>query len=130
VIGEGKNPRWELLPYEVSNKGRVRHEVTKRILKPRTRADGYLDIVLTNDLGRRHCRYIHRLVAQAFKVNPKELPVVNHIDRNRANNHSTNLEWADHRTNSRHCPWCTRLKKEVARLKSELDKATRACYTI
>lgn len=38
---------------------------------------------------------MHRLVAQAFIPNPDDFPTVNHIDRNRANNMSTNLRWAN-----------------------------------
>lgn len=37
--------------------------------------------------------FLHRLVAEAFIPNPKELPVVNHIDCDKKNCHISNLEW-------------------------------------
>ena len=44
----------------------------------------------------------HRLVAQAFLTNPRPdiFDIVDHIDRNRANNHYTNLRYVDHQLNA------------------------------
>ncbi len=44
----------------------------------------------------------HRLVAKTFIPNPNNLPVVNHIDGNKNNNHVTNLEWCSHSQNRQH----------------------------
>lgn len=46
-------------------------------------------------------KYVHRLVAEAFLPNPDNLPEVDHIDNNRANNMLSNLQWITHQDNMR-----------------------------
>ena len=46
--------------------------------------------------------YIHRLVAQAFIPNPNNLLEINHIDGNKKNNCSINLEWVTRSRNNKH----------------------------
>lgn len=53
---------------------------------------GYLSIELFKNKKSKRL-LIHRLVAQAFIDNPDNLPVVNHKDENKQNNHANNLEW-------------------------------------
>ncbi len=54
------------------------------------------------------CRYYsktyswHRLIAETFHPNPNNLPTINHIDENKFNNHSDNLEWMSRSDNSSH----------------------------
>ena len=43
---------------------------------------------------------IHRLIAQAFIPNPDNLPVVDHIDGNKANNNVENLRWVTYQENT------------------------------
>lgn len=38
--------------------------------------------------------YVHRLMAEAFLLNPQNKPTVDHIDRNPSNNFLSNLRWA------------------------------------
>jgi len=45
---------------------------------------------------------VHRIVALAFIPNPKNLPEVNHKDRNKLNPHRNNLEWTTPRANIQH----------------------------
>jgi hypothetical protein len=83
--------------WEVNELGHVRNIKTKKLLKLRTRRDGYLDIKLS------YKRYlVHRLVATAFIPNPTNLPQVNHIDGNRSNTALSNLEWCDQFLNMKH----------------------------
>lgn len=45
---------------------------------------------------------IHRLLAEAFILNPDNKPCVNHIDGNKLNYALSNLEWATVRENNQH----------------------------
>lgn len=85
--------------YEVSNLGNIRSLFRyKKILKPSPSWAGYLTVELFKDKKRKRVT-VHRLVAQAFIQNPDNLPVVNHKDETRTNNHADNLEWCDTRYN-------------------------------
>ncbi|OPZ22220.1 MAG: NUMOD4 motif protein [bacterium ADurb.BinA186] len=62
---------------------------------------GYFYIGLSKD-GKSKMHRVHRLVASAFIPNPNNYPTVNHIDGNKFNNCSENLEWASHKQNVLH----------------------------
>lgn len=54
--------------------------------------DGYIVVVLRKD--KKSTSYnLHRLVAKAFLPNPKNLPMVRHLDENKTNNAVSNLAW-------------------------------------
>lgn len=86
----------------VSNLGRVRSNWRKgKILKPTPDQRGYLRLKVTTKYFSKPFK-VHRLVAQAFIPNPDNLPQVNHIDGNKANNRVDNLEWMSNRDNAHH----------------------------
>jgi len=84
---------WEGL-YQVSDMGRVRSLYHQKVvmLKPRTVYNGYLRITLSKNGVKSHFR-VSRLVALTFIPNPDNLPEVDHIDENKVNNCTTNLQW-------------------------------------
>lgn len=93
--------------YEVSNKGRVRSlnwnrsgQIKVLPLNPNSRT-GYIQIGLYQPETKRSiCKYIHRLVAEAFLPNPNNLEQVDHIDGNKAHNSVSNLRWCSRKFNN------------------------------
>lgn len=95
--------------YQVSTCGRIRSLTRKSgkrtwIAKPivlHRHNNGYW-VVWLRKPGVHKKFFVHRLVARAFLANPQELPIVNHIDRDRQNSHVTNLEWCTLSENTQH----------------------------
>ena len=85
--------------YFISNFGNIKNSKTNRIMKQRTRKDGYKDINLCKN-GNVNKFRVHRLVAIAFLENPENKPKIDHIDNNTANNNVKNLRWATSKDNS------------------------------
>ena len=101
--------------YQVSSEGRVRsvstmytrtvygHELTqshgsKRILNACDNGNGYLYVTL-NKQRKKHNKYVHRLVAEAFLDGCDCGKQVNHKDHDRKNNNVSNLEWVTQQDN-------------------------------
>jgi len=108
---------WKAIPgyedyYEVSTHGNIRSvdrcvptgEKGIRFLEgcPLTQSTygRYNQIRLTKN-SEKKTLLVHRLVALAFLPNPENLPEVDHIDRNKRNNHLSNLRWVSRSTNGR-----------------------------
>jgi hypothetical protein len=87
--------------YLVSNFGRVWSNKTNKILTPKVSNRGYYQIGMSRE-QKKYCVLLHRLVATAFINNPENKPQVNHIDRDRLNNNSNNLEWTTDQENKDH----------------------------
>lgn len=84
--------------YSVSNKGRIRNDITGRIMKLRLHKNGYVQIGLRQN-GKLKMLSVHRLVATAFIPNPLQLQEVNHKNEIKTDNHSENLEWCTRKYN-------------------------------
>lgn len=91
--------------YQVNEKGQVRskervvrfgnneRKTESRILKQQMINSGYCVVNLSVH-GKTYKRLVHRIVAEVFcSGKTKEKNVVNHIDENKKNNASDNLEW-------------------------------------
>lgn len=103
--------------YQVSNIGRIR-SLDRYLIKSngvREFKEGKILTVCHNKRvnvyevhlhinGVRKCRKVHRLVAEAFIHNddPINKTTVNHIDGDRSNNASCNLEWCSYSENLKH----------------------------
>jgi DNA-binding transcriptional regulator YiaG len=100
--------------YQVSNLGSLRSLTDKnnKLVEPHPiktylnkhkmvgRYEAYL--YYPNSSNKRKNIKVHTLVAQAFVPNPEKKPEINHIDGNKLNNISTNLEWVTRRENRIH----------------------------
>lgn len=87
----------------ISNKGRVKR--TRGPPSFGSKNNGYLVVGFGRNSDDSYVKtgfLVHRLVALAFIPNPKNLPVVNHIDGVKTNNVVENLEWTTHQGNSLH----------------------------
>lgn len=101
--------------YEVSNTGKVRsldreikvfhgsYVMKGRELKPSFGSSGYLQVGLSK-FGKTKIFMIHRIVAKTFvdNDNTKCKIAVNHIDGDKTNNNSDNLEWVSYSDNQKH----------------------------
>ena len=102
--------QWRLISefpnYMVSSCGRVMNirtfrvlkPLNNRVLKPLNNRGEYLYVYLCSNVKTSH-KYIHRLLAEAFILNLTDLPCVDHIDRNKLNNHISNLRWCTREEN-------------------------------
>jgi hypothetical protein len=85
--------------YAVDQEGNVKSPRNK-LLKAGTK--GNYKCIQVSIEGAPKWQYVHRLVAGAFIPNPNNKPYVNHIDGNKMNNTSSNLEWVTHKENMEH----------------------------
>ena len=123
--------------YQISNKGRVKslnrlvkdttrdrvQKIKGRILKYCDNGKGY-KLVYLNKNRKRKNYYVHRLVAETFIPNPRQLPEVNHKDLNKANNKISNLEWITELDNKRHYRMT-----EIAKIRNkEIGEIRREAY--
>lgn len=75
--------------------------VRGHVLKQYDDTHGYM-LVRPYVNGKRINLKVHRIVAKCFIPNPDNLPAVNHIDCNRANNNFNNLEWCSNSYNNQY----------------------------
>lgn len=87
--------------YQVSNYGRVRNS-SNLVMKTYFNNSNY-ECIQFRVLGKRTHKLVHRLVAEAFCLHKLlDMKEVNHIDGNKYNNYSSNLEWCTSSDNKLH----------------------------
>lgn len=97
--------------YEISTYSRIRsldrivksnkygtRKINSKILTPSNNGEGYLRVGLYKNSVYKHL-LVSVLVAKHFIPNPLNLPIVDHIDGNPANNAISNLQWISHSDN-------------------------------
>lgn len=104
--------------YWISNKGRFKNNRGKII--DTNNHNQYITISFRN--GKSIISHqLHRIVAQIFVSNTENKPVVNHIDGNKDNNFSDNLEWVTKSENTKHAH-DNGLIKKYSRKVNQYDK--------
>ena len=86
--------------YYVSNLGNIK-SIRGNILKQQLDSKGYCRISITENKVKKTYK-VHRIVAETFIDNPLNKEQVNHIDGNKQNNRSDNLEWCTNKENCIH----------------------------
>jgi hypothetical protein len=91
----------DIAGYWISTWGRIRYN--HNIKEPCIAGGGHLQMSLVRPDRTRVFRYIHRLVGCAFLEPVEDCPLIDHIDRDKSNNHISNLRWASHSLNAQNC---------------------------
>ena len=104
--------------YKASNHGNVKSFIRYKdgkMMSAFVNSNGYQAIHIQ---GRTKC--VHRFIALCFCENPLNKPWVNHIDGNKRNNRSENLEWCTRQENLDHAHGLGLMRKAIG------EKASKA----
>ena len=84
----------------------VLREVSQNLRGGTRKNDRYMsvNIPIKDENAKQISYYTHRLIAETLIPNPNNYEEVDHIDRNKLNNHISNLEWCNRLHNMR---WST-----------------------
>lgn len=85
--------------YSITENGEIRNDKTGKTVSGTFLSCEYRKVSLTIN-GVIKTFMVHRLVAETFIKNPKNYPVVHHIDGNKLNNNINNLKWVTYQENT------------------------------
>lgn len=100
-IPEGGTPLKDYEDYLILRDSSIYSLKSNKFMISRKNVSGYIQITLSKE-GKTKDFMVHVLVARTYIPNPDNLPVVNHKDNNKSNNHVDNLEWTTFSENSLH----------------------------
>ena len=103
--------------YDIDENGNVYSYLSNKYLTPQLDRYGYLYITIKS----KHYK-VHRLVAEAFLENPENKTCIDHIDRNKLNNHYSNLRYVTPKENSNNINTINHLKIIGVKYKKEYGK--------
>lgn len=109
--------------YEISNHGNVRNKKTNKTLKPQMDKNNYSMVNLYLNKKLKTFK-IHRLVCNAFLLNPFNKSQVNHINGIKSDNMLKNLEWCTPSENVKHA-LKTGLKIPLKGINCKVSKLTK-----
>lgn len=117
--------------YKVSPDGDVLDTKTDNLVaKQLAGKPQYYYVNVNRDDGQRKLKRVHRFVAEAYvDGRSEEFDIVDHIDRDKFNNHYTNLRWVDHSGNQRNKEGNIHLFGEAVKDYSQRYENPEAAYT-
>ena len=89
--------------YGITETGVVFNKNRNKIITPHTLRDGYIEVRLVDDSGKRVAKRLNRLVASVYLENddPENKTEVDHLNGDIKNNGKDNLEWVTPEENNR-----------------------------